>query len=43
MEPSCGKCFLYHKKKKICAYDGKQKTKVNGCYMHFVAKNGGGQ
>lgn len=38
IEPSCGNCFLYSEKKKICPIDGKHRTKVNGCYMHFVPK-----
>lgn len=38
IEPSCGNCFLYSEKKKICPIDGKHRTKVNGYYMHFVPK-----
>ncbi len=36
---SCGDCFLYNERKKICPIDGKYRTKVNGCFIHFKAKS----
>ena len=39
MTASCGDCFLYSEKKKMCPVDGKYKTKVNGCFQHFIAKD----
>ena len=37
-EPSCGTCFLYHEKKKICTIDGKHRMKINGCFINYKAK-----
>ena len=40
---SCGTCFLYSEKKRICPIDGKYRTKVNGCYINYVPKDKDGK
>lgn len=42
-EASCGSCFLYHEKKKICPIDGRHRLKVNGCYMNYQPKDKDGK
>ena len=37
-EPCCGNCFLYSEKKKAGPIDGRNRTKQQGCYMHYMPK-----